>query len=143
LVFSPVTTEFAQSVDRTVKLYLGILGGSPIVTRRGDVPHFEGEELVAVAAPMFPHRMGKGYDDPSSKIVKEVNGVRVKNLRHFVEILRDSKQKFTTISFDDRLSETIVFDHAQALKATDEILLDNGIREQASEDLQAVWTKKK
>jgi hypothetical protein len=29
------------------------------------------------------------------------------------------------------------------LKATDEILSDNGIREQASDDLTAVWTKKK
>ena len=67
----------------------------------------------------------------------------IKNLRHMVEMLRDSKEKYTTISFDDRASETIVFDHQEALKATDEILSDNGIREQASEDLAAVWTKKK
>ena len=92
---------------------------------------------------MFPHRIGKGYDDPFSKIIKEVNGVRIKNLRHFVEVLRDSKEKFTRISFDDKFSETIVFDHQEALKATDEILSDNGIREQASEDLSAVWSKKK
>ncbi len=37
----------------------------------------------------------------------------------------------------------MVFDHQEALKATDEILSDNGIREQASDDLTAVWTKKK
>ncbi len=53
------------------------------------------------------------------------------------------KEKYTTISFDDRASETIVFDHKEALSATEEILSDNGIREQASDDLLAVWAAKK
>ena len=75
---------------------------------------FEGEELVVVTSPMFPHALGKGYDNPFSKVVKEVNGVKVKNLRHFVELLRDTKSKYTTIAFDDRFSETIVFDHQDA-----------------------------
>ena len=42
-------------------------------------------------------------------------------------------------SFRKRSSSTT----RMALKATDEILSDNGIREQASEDLSAVWSKKK
>jgi S1-C subfamily serine protease len=143
LVFSPVTSEFAASVDRSGQLYAALLGGSPLATRRGDLPRFEGEELVAVTAPMFPHRIAKGYDNAFSKIVKDINGVEIKNLRHLVEVLRDSKQKYTTIRFADKFSETMVLDHQEALKATDEILSDNGIREQATEDLTAVWTKKK
>jgi S1-C subfamily serine protease len=142
LVFSPLTTEFAASIDRSGQLYIALLGGSPLATRRGDVPRFEGEELVVVTAPMFPHRIGKGYDNAFSKVVKDINGVEIKNLRHLVEVLRDSKQKYTTIRFADRFSETIVLDHQEALKATDEILSDNGIREQATEDLAAVWSKK-
>ena len=109
--------------------------GSPLATRRGDLPRFEGEELVVVTSPMFPHKIGKGYDNPLTKVVKEVNGVPIKNLRHLVEVLRDSKEKFTTIRFDDKASETIVFNHQEALKATEEILSDNGIRQQASDDL--------
>jgi hypothetical protein len=116
--------------------------GSPLAIRRGDRPAFEGEELVIITAPMFPHAMSKGYDNPFSKVVKKVNGVKVKNLRHFVELLRDTKEKFTTIDFDDRFSETIVFNHQEALKATDEILSDNGIRQQASDDLMAIWKKR-
>jgi S1-C subfamily serine protease len=144
LVFSPVTNEFVAALDRSGRIYAALASiGSPLATRRGDLPKFEGEELVVVSSSIFPHRIGKGYDNPFSKIVKEVNGVRIKNLRHFVEVLRDSKEKFTRISFDDKFSETIVFDHQEALKATDEILSDNGIREQASEDLSAVWSKKK
>jgi S1-C subfamily serine protease len=144
LVFSPVTNEFAAALERGGRLYAALaLIGSPLALRRGDLPKFEGEELVIVSSPKFPHRIGKGYDDPFSKIVKEVNGIRVKNLRHLVELLRDSKEKYTRIVFDDKFSETIVFDHQEALKATDEILSDNGIREQASEELTAVWSKKK
>ena len=144
LVFSPVSREFCAAVDRpgsAVSAALAIMG-SPLVTRRGDRPAFEGEELVVVTSPMFPHRSSKGYDNPFSKVVKEINGVPVKNLRHLVELLRDSKEKYITIGFDDRVSETIVFDHKEVLKATDEILSDNGIRQQASDDLMEVWKKK-
>jgi S1-C subfamily serine protease len=144
LVFSPVTNEFVASLDRAGRLFAALsLLSSPLATRRGDLPKFEGEELVVVSSPMFPHRIGKGYDNPYSKVIKDVNGVPIKNLRHLVAVLRDSKEKFTTIRFDDKYSETMVFDHQEALKATDEILSDNGIREQASEDLAAVWSGKK
>ncbi|MFI5456895.1 MAG: PDZ domain-containing protein [Isosphaerales bacterium] len=144
LVFSPATNEFTASIDRTGRIYAALsLIGSPLALRRGDLPRFDGEELVVVAAPMFPHRIAKGYDNPLSKVVKDVNGVEIKSLRHFVEVLRDSKEKYTTIRFADKYAETIVLDHQQALKATDEILSDNGIREQASDDLAAVWSKKK
>ena len=60
-----------------------------------------------------------------------------------VELLRDSKEKYTTISFDDRASETIVFDHKEALNATEEVLSDNSIRQRASDDLAAIWAAKK
>jgi hypothetical protein len=141
LVFAPVTTEFLSGFDRFGAVFSLI--GSPLATRRGDKPKFEGEELVMVASRMFPHRIGKGYSDTFSKVLKEVNGIRVKNLRHLVEILRDAKDKYVTISFDDRASETIVFDRQEVLKATDEILTDNGLRQQASDDLMAVWDKNK
>jgi PDZ domain len=141
MVFSPVTNEFASAIDRAGGRLALI--GSPLATRRSDLPRFEGEELVVVTSPMFPSKVAKGYDNAQTKIVKEINGVPVKNLRHLVEILRDSKQKFTTIRFDDKYSETIVFNHQEALKATDDILSDNGIRQQTSDDLASVWTKKK
>jgi len=144
LVFSPVTAEFLSGFDRTGNPLYALLSmiGSPLVTRRGDRPAFPGEELVAVASPMFPHKIGKGYDNPVAKVVKEVNGVKVKNIRHLVELLRDTKEKYTTIGFDDRASETIVFDHKQALAATEDVLSDNGIRQRASDDLTAVWEGK-
>jgi hypothetical protein len=137
LVFSPVTSELIGAVGGGSAFLAAI--GSPLVTRRADQPKFEGEQLVIVSSNMFPHRIAKGYDNPGLKVVKEINGIKVKNIRHMVELLRDSKEKYTTISFDDQASETIVFDHKEALAATEEVLSDNGIREQASDDLLAVW----
>jgi S1-C subfamily serine protease len=144
LVFSSASREICAALDRPgspVATALAIMG-SPLVTRRGDRPAFPGEELVIVTAPMFPHPLSKGYDNPFSKVVKEINGVKVKNLHHFVELLRDTKSKYTTIAFDDRFSETIVFDHQEALRATEEVLSDNGIRQQASDDLMTVWKRR-
>jgi hypothetical protein len=109
------------------------------VTRRADKPGFTGEQLVVVASPMFSHRIAIGYSNPFTKVVKEVNGVRIKNLRHLVETLRDTKDKYITIGFDDHASETIVFNRQEVLAATDEILTDNGVRQQSSDDLRGVW----
>ncbi|MFO0952951.1 MAG: trypsin-like peptidase domain-containing protein [Isosphaeraceae bacterium] len=142
LAFSPVTAEMLTGLDAGTggRIYSVLsLIGSPLVTRRADKPTPDDEELVVVSAPMFPHRLSKGYSSPQFKVVKEVNGVRVKNLPHLVSLLRDAKEKFTTISFDDKGSETIVFNHKDALAATDEILNDNGIRQRSSDDLTAVW----
>jgi S1-C subfamily serine protease len=144
LVFSSVSREFCATIDRTgspVSSALAVIG-SPLVTRRSDRPTFDGEELVTVTSPMFPHAIAKGYDNPFSKVINEVSGIKIKNLHHLVEVLRDTKEKYITISFSDKYSETIVFDHQEALRATDEILSDNGIRQQASDDLLAVWKKK-
>jgi S1-C subfamily serine protease len=138
LVFSVATSE----LDALNAAYALGLIGSPLITRRSDRPHFDGEQLVVIASPMFPHKLAKGYSNPFAKVVKEVNGVRIKNLRHLVETLRDAKDRFVTIKFDDRASETIVFDRQEVMAATEEILSDNGVRQQASDDLAEVWKKK-
>ncbi|WP_435021328.1 trypsin-like peptidase domain-containing protein [Tundrisphaera sp. TA3] len=142
LVFSPATTEFVNLLERNNNLAVLFAAiSSPLATRRGDKVAFPGEELVVISAPMFPHRLGSGYSNPLAKVVKEVNGIPVKNLRHLIEILRDATDTYVTISFNDRGSETIVFNRKEALEATDEILSDNGIRQQASDDVLPIWKK--
>jgi hypothetical protein len=71
-----------------------------------------------------------------------VNGIRIKNLRHLVEVLRDARTEFITFAFSGRGSETLVFPRKEMLAATDEILTDNGVRAQASPELLAVWQAK-
>ena len=92
---------------------------------------------------MFPHKIGKGYGNPIAKVDQaRSTGSRSRTSSHLVETLRDSKEKYITITFDDRNSETIVFDRLEILKATDEILSDNSVRQQASEDILSIWTAK-
>src|SRR5439155_459715 len=74
----------------------GLYVSGPVVTRRYDRMRFPGEELVVVTAPMFHHKIAKGYADPVGRVVQEVNGTKIKNLRHVVEVLRDATDEFLT-----------------------------------------------
>jgi len=112
------------------------------VTRRFDKPRFENEELVVVASPLFPHRITKGYDDPNRAVLSEVNGIAVKNLRHLVEILRDSADEQIAFKFASSgvlTHETMVFNRAELMGSTNKILEENGIRYPYSPDLRALW----
>jgi len=147
LVFSEATTEFVSESRRNPQL-AGMaaaltLFGSPLITRLGDKPAFAGERLVVISSPFFPHKLSKGYGNPSWQIIKSVNGRPVKNLAHLVEILRDLKDQFVTFEFNMRNGgETIIFPHAEMTAATDEILNDNGIRAQGSPDILKIWQAK-
>jgi hypothetical protein len=75
-------------------------------------------------------------------VVKTVNGIPIKNLGHLVEVLRDTKGRFITIEFDNRMGETLVFSRAEMVAATDEILTDNEVRSQGSPNTLAIWNAK-
>jgi S1-C subfamily serine protease len=147
LVFSRATTELLSNFLRTEAggNYLGRLAavGSPLLKRWGDKPAFADEDLAVISSPFFPNRLTRGYDNPVLQVVKTVNGVPIKNLLHLVEVLRDSKDEFLRIEFDQRGAETLVFPRAEMLAATDDILNDNGVRSQGSPDTMAVWNARK
>jgi S1-C subfamily serine protease len=146
MVFSKATEQLTRSFLTGTRAgrYTAWLSGmhSPLLSRTVDKPAFDGEELVVVPSPFFPDKLSTGYGDPIFQVVKTVNNVRVKNLNQLVEILRDSKDKFVRIEFDNRYGETLVFPREEMLKSTDEILTDNGIRSQGSPDTLAVWEDK-
>ncbi|WZO98438.1 trypsin-like peptidase domain-containing protein [Isosphaeraceae bacterium EP7] len=143
LVFSPASSELLSSLDRQGG-FMGFMAaiGSPLATRRGDQPKFPGEELVMISSPLFPHKVSKGYSNPLTKVVKKVDDISIKNLEHLVEVLRDGKSEFVTIEFDDRSSEILVFNRKEVAEATEEILSDNGVRRQSSDDIAPIWSKK-
>jgi len=147
LVFSTATTEFVGSLARgnAGGALMGVLStlGSPLVKRLADKPMFEGEELVIVACPPFPHRLSKGYGNPAFQVVKSVNGIPIKNLAHLVAVLRDATDKYLNFEYDNLGGETMVFPRADMSTATEEILSDNGIRTQGSPDLMSIWNLKR
>jgi hypothetical protein len=94
-----------------------------------------------VASPLFAHKITRGYDEPMGQVVKEVNGTRVKNLRHLVELLRDSTEEYLVFRFAETGSESLVFRREELNQVTAEILEDNGISpsRRGSEEFMKVW----
>jgi S1-C subfamily serine protease len=143
LVFSTATWQFISSFENNAGL-LRMLGAvkSPLVTRTLDAPSPELEELVVVSSPFFPHKLAIGYSNPAGSVVYAVNGTRIKSLAHLVAVLRDLKDPFVTIEFDQKGGEAVVFSRPAIVAATDDILTDNGVRAQGSPNMLSVWQEK-
>jgi S1-C subfamily serine protease len=141
LVFSKASTELLSgmsSANSNMLMFLS-LGRNPLVTRLGDSPTPDLEELVVVSSPFFPHRLAKGYANPIGSVVKSVNDVPIRSLRHLVEVLRDSRADMIKFDFSRRGGETLLFQRKEMIAATEEILTDNGIRTQGSPETMAIW----
>src|SRR5271154_407432 len=143
LVFSTATWQFVANFERNVNL-LRALGAvkNPLVTRALDPPDAETEELVVVSSPFFPHKLANGYSHAAGSVVQSINGTHVRSLKHLVAVLRDLKDPFVTIEFDQKGNEALVFARTAMLAATDEILTDNGVRAQGSPNMMEVWQEK-
>ena len=138
VVFERATLESLQLIRGRGQAALG----NPVIARLGDRPDAEREELVIVPAPLFPHPLSKGYSDPTGSVLKAVNGTPVRSLAHLVGLLRDLKDDYVVLDFDNRASEAMVFPRAQLVSSTEAILSDNGVRAQGSPDMMKVWEGK-
>jgi S1-C subfamily serine protease len=143
LVFSTATWQFVANFEKNVNL-MRMLGAvkNPLVTRALDPPDAETEELVVVSSPFFPHKLANGYSSAAGSVVQSINGTHVRSLKHLVALLRDLKDPFVTIEFDQKGNEALVFSRTAMLAATDEILTDNGVRAQGSPNMMEVWQEK-
>jgi S1-C subfamily serine protease len=144
IVFTRATADFLSFISaNAAALNAFSYNASPLVTRRGDSPDAQHEELVVVSSPFFPHKLVAGYSNRMGGVVESVNGMPVRSLRHLVAILRDLKDDMVVIRFDQREGETIVLPRKEMLTATENILSDNGVRSQGSPDMMDVWNGKK
>jgi S1-C subfamily serine protease len=141
LVFSPAVKEYVMMSDAKWTTYYRDRR-SPLLTRLYDAPKFKGEELVVLIAPKFSNPITKGYGNMWMDVLTTLNGKPVKNLVHLVELLRDSRDEFLEFGFADRESETLVFRRGEMARATEDILTDNSIRKQGSDELLSVWEGK-
>jgi S1-C subfamily serine protease len=138
VVFERATLETLQLIRARGQAAIG----NPLLARLGDRPDPAREELVIIPAPLFPHALAKGYGDPTGTVVKTINGTPVRSLAHLVALLRDLKDEFVTLDFDNRASEAMVFPRAPLVASTDAILTDNGVRAQGSPDMLKIWAAK-
>jgi S1-C subfamily serine protease len=154
LVFSEASSDYVlymsgygSSKDEGSQSGYGLTGilytANPLFTRYGDRPAFPGERIVIIAYPMFTHKLSKGYTISYTASVAEVNGVRIRNLKHMVEVIRDATGELIEFTFHGNQTDMIVFNRKEALDATEEILSDNGIRQQYSPDIALIWNQRK
>jgi len=88
------------------------------------------------------HKLTRGYSDPFGQVVKDIDGVPVKNLHHLVELLRDAKGEYLTIRFHGEVSETLVFPRKQIEDATSDLMAENGIPRRGSVEVMRIWDAK-
>ena len=143
-ILGPVVFERAtlDALPLLMRTHPASAFGSPLLSRIGVRADAEHQELVVIPAPLFPNALSTGYGDPSGAVVKSLNGTPVKSLAHLVALLRDLKDDYVVLDFDNRNSEALVFPRTQMIAATDAILTDNGVREQGSPDMLKVWNGK-
>ena len=143
MVFSRATWEFRSFFNNNTGTLNGFaFNAQPLLTRVGDEPTPDREDLVVVSAPFFPHRLVSGYDNRFGSVVYSVNNIPIRSLRHLVEVLRDLTDELILFKFDQRSGESIVVPRQKMLESTEEVLTENGIRFQASNDLMGVWQGK-
>jgi S1-C subfamily serine protease len=140
LVFSRATQELSQVIvgNSGLSNALSFLH-SPLITDRAEAPDKDREDLAVISSPLFPHKLSKGYSNPSAGVIYSVNGTRVHSLTHLVALLRDLKDEFVTFELDQRGGETLVFPRKEMAAATEEILTDNDVRAQGSPDMMKIW----
>jgi hypothetical protein len=135
-VFSPA---IEQAISTYAQASPQAMLGSPLATYTDDRVTSPDEELVVVTAPLLAHRITRGYGDPFGQVVKDVDGVKIKHLRHLVEVLRDGKGEFLTIRFHGDASETLVFPRKAIEESTADLMSENGIPKRGTDEVMAVW----
>ena len=134
LILMTATQELAGAVAAKMWPQLA-QKNSPLITRLGDRCRVEGEQIVCLGVQFFPHPITKGYEGfPPFTAVESIDGVKLKNLKHAIELLKTGKDKFVTITPYGDLPR-LVFRRQELADATEEILDDEGIRNRCSDDL--------
>ena len=154
LVFSEAVSEYETGLKRMITstdlqqrlAAYGMLSSmtsneSPLFFRKNDVPAFEGEQLIMFPVGLLPHRISKGYDGPYANVLAKINGTKIENLKHMVQVLRDMKEDQVKFEFAEKDAPYLVFNRKEIVEAMDDILVDNAIAKQGSTELLREWNK--
>jgi hypothetical protein len=144
LAFEAGCGELAVSMmaDPRANLIFGSRN-SPLISGLLSRPTESLEELVIIPSAPFSHRSTKGYRPTMLSVVDKINGIKIRSLKHLVEVFRDCNDEFIEIEFAELGSEKLVFNRMEIASATESILADNNIRKQFSDDLEETWNNGK
>jgi S1-C subfamily serine protease len=144
LAFEAATADLAYAMmsDNRWSVAMGTRK-SPLLSQLQSVPQEPDQELVIVPSIPFTHKSMKGYHPPMLNVVESINGIKIRNLKHLVEVFRDCTDEYLEIVFAERGAEKLVFNRKEIMTSTDGILTDNNIRKQFSDELEEVWNNGK
>ena len=98
---------------------------------------FADDETVAIAS-CFPDVGIEGYIGCGKSLVRNVNGVKVRNLRHLVELVDSCKDGFVSFGLDcdTKWDTKVIVDVKEMREATSRVMKRNQIPADRSEDLR-------
>ena len=74
---------------------------------------------------IFPHKINRGYYS-SAYIVSKVNGIKIKDFNHFVNIIDNNKDEYTVIDFIENTK--VVLKTKEAKDSFDQIKTNYGLK---------------
>jgi S1-C subfamily serine protease len=138
LVFTPVTSEIISVIPSQVFALLGSRG-SLLVKKIDEDRQDAGDEIVVLCCPILPHKITKGYGVSPLSVVTHMNDQPVRSLRHLITMVKENKEPFIIFRFEEDNEEKIVLEPKLVEKFGAEILRNNNIPSDRSEDLKDVW----
>lgn len=139
MVFSPVTQDMVQAAGDRFLAFLAFRNRM-IPQAFGKLREAPDQELVATCTQILPHRLTKGYEVTPLSVVTHVNEVPVKNLRHLIGLIKESRGRdFVIFRFENDQEEKIVLPPGDVEKYARDILRNNNIPSACSEDLKDIW----
>jgi S1-C subfamily serine protease len=117
IVFMPATLNFSRENREEIPAYFY----DAMMNTYNDVSS-EQEELVVIRM-ILPHEVNSGYQD-KIRIIKSLNGEKIKNFKEFVNALKSYDGKFIQIETPLNM---IILDNDEVKKANKEILANYGI----------------
>ena len=97
-------------------------------------PSKQGEEIVVITR-VLPSEVNNGYDDFIDERIVEVNGIKILNLRDFIQIVENGTDD-PYVVFKTKRGNVIALDQEEVKQAQDEILKIYHISSDRSLDLK-------
>ncbi len=119
MVFTPLTLEYLS----TFRNNWGYAFPSYLKNQIGKTSETKGAEIVLMSV-MLDNETLKGYSGHNNEILVSVNGIKIKNLNHLVEVVEKATGKFIIFAFStEGGSETLtIVDRETAIYSNDNIL---------------------
>lgn len=137
ILFTTPSQEFLKQI-RYAAISLANLE-SPLINRSVERPSEPGHQLVIVGPRLFTHASSEGYQGTGLGVVETIDGTEVKSLTHAAELLQTGSGDYVNIELKGCATRLLTFRRDEIADATEEILEDEGIRSQFSDDLEDVF----